>query len=36
MGQLILPNVVSSCLDADAVIYAIEKIQPYDSFSCPY
>lgn len=35
MGQLSLPERGIVCLDADAVIYAIEKIEPYDLLLLP-
>jgi predicted nucleic acid-binding protein len=35
LGQLILPERGVVCLDADAIIYMIEKIHPYDSLLLP-
>ena len=35
MGQLNLPKRGIVCLDADAVIYAVEKIHPYDLLLLP-
>ena len=35
MGQLILPSAGSVYVDANTVIYAVEKIEPYSSFLAP-
>lgn len=35
MGQLALPTGGLVCLDADAVIYSVEKISPYDNLLAP-
>ncbi|HRJ78979.1 MAG TPA: hypothetical protein PLF37_10770 [Planctomycetota bacterium] len=36
MGQLIVPPSGAVYLDADAIIYAVEKIEPYYSLLLPY